>query len=120
MTSNLLAFLRARFAEDRALASAALSLAPSGWSAHPSRESTDDTDRVVSGVDREIALYMHRLEPRRYLAEIDAKARTLVRCEEELLAGIPRLTHFVKQTVREMALPYSDHPDYQAAVASFD
>lgn len=56
--------------------------------------------------------------PERVLAEIDAKRRTLVRCREEMPSGIPRLAHFAQQTLREMALPYVDHPAFPEASRS--
>jgi hypothetical protein len=59
------------------------------------------------------AAFIARHDPARVLREIDAKRRMLIRCEEEMLSGIPRLVHFAKQTVREMALPYADRPGYK-------
>lgn len=58
--------------------------------------------------------------PARVLREIDARRRTLIRCQEEMLSGIPRLAHFAKQTLQEMALPYADRPGHAEAVASVD
>lgn len=66
---------------------------------------------VVDPDDNETCHHIARHDPARVLAEVDAKRRTLIRCEEEMLSGIPRLVHFAQQTVREMALPYADHPD---------
>jgi hypothetical protein len=59
-------------------------------------------------------------DPARVLREIDGRRRTLVRCQEEMLSGIPRLVHFAKQTVREMALPYEGRPGYEASLAAFE
>jgi hypothetical protein len=59
-------------------------------------------------------------DPARVLREIDAKRRMLVRCQEAMLAANPMPVHFAKQTVREMALPYSDRPGYEAALATFE
>lgn len=52
------------------------------------------------------------------LAEVDAKRRTLLRCEEALLTGNPMLVHFAQETLREMALPYAGHPDYLRLVVA--
>ena len=51
--------------------------------------------------------------PARVLREIDAKRRTLIRCEEAMLSANPMLVHFAKQTAWEMALPYADRPGYR-------
>ncbi|MEV7805028.1 DUF6221 family protein [Microbispora sp. NPDC088329] len=51
-------------------------------------------------------------DPAYVLADVDSKRRILVRCEEEMLSGIPRLVHFAQQTLRELALPYADRDDY--------
>lgn len=69
---------------------------------------------------RENAEHVAAWDPARVLREIDAKQRTLIRCEEEMLSGIPRLVHFAQQTVREMALSYKDAPGYAKALASFE
>lgn len=58
-------------------------------------------------------------DPARVLREIDAKRRTLVRCEETLPAANPMLVHFAKQTIRELALPYSGRDGYERALAGF-
>lgn len=70
-------------------------------------------------VGRRIAPHIAEWDPARVLREIDSKRRTLIRCEEEMLSGIPRLVHFAKQTVREMAAVYEQRPGYEAAVRSF-
>lgn len=64
--------------------------------------------------------HITRHDPARVLREIEAKRRTLLRCGEEMFSGIPRLVHFAKQTVREMAAVYEDRPGYEAAVAAFE
>lgn len=58
--------------------------------------------------------------PARVLREIDSKRRTIIRCEEAMASGNPMLTHFAKQTVREMALPYRDRAGYAEALAAFE
>lgn len=57
-------------------------------------------------------------DPARVLREIDAKRRTLIRCEEAMASGMPVLVHFARQTLREMALGFSDRPGYEQAAAS--
>lgn len=52
--------------------------------------------------------HIARHDPSRVLADVDSRRRTLVRCEEELLSGIPRLVHFAQETLRDMARPYLD------------
>lgn len=44
--------------------------------------------------------------------EVQAKTKTLARCQEEMLSGHPRLTHFAEQTLWELTEPYADHPDF--------
>ena len=51
--------------------------------------------------------------PGRMLREIDAKRRTLIRCEEAMLAASPMLVHFARRTVWEMARPYADRPGFR-------
>jgi hypothetical protein len=67
-----------------------------------------------------IGKHVAEWDPARVLREIDAKRRTLVRCQEELWSGTPRLVHFAKQTVREMAAVYADRPGYEDAVAAYE
>jgi uncharacterized protein DUF6221 len=66
------------------------------------------------------AVHIAEWDPARVLRDTDAKRRTLLRCQEEMLSGIPRLVHFAKQTVREMALPYEGRPGYESALAVFE
>jgi hypothetical protein len=67
----------------------------------------------------EQAEFVAEWNPARVLREIDSKRRTLVRCQEAMLAANPMLVHFAKQTVREMALPYADQRGYEEALAAF-
>lgn len=67
----------------------------------------------------EQAEFVAEWNPARVLREIDSKRRTLVRCQEAMLAANPMLVHFAKQTVREMALPYADRRGYEEALAAF-
>jgi hypothetical protein len=74
------------------------------------------TQEVPSAVGGHIV----RHDPARVLREIDAKRRTLIRCEEAMLSSMPGLRHFAKQTVREMAAVYADRPGYEAALNAFE
>lgn len=67
---------------------------------------------------RENAEHVAAWDPARVLREIDAKRRTVIRCQEAMLAPSPMLVHFAKQTLREMALPYAGEPGYEEALAS--
>ncbi|MFE0647483.1 DUF6221 family protein [Streptomyces sp. NPDC059534] len=135
---DLIAFLRARLDEDAAAARVAAE--PESWmelnreprpswyvqywadpdvaaviadpesSAYPvvttpEGMSEDDADRRVAHIARH--------DPARVLAEVDAKRRTLIRCEEALLAANPMLAHFAKETLLDLTRPYADHPDYK-------
>jgi hypothetical protein len=61
----------------------------------------------------ELGAHIVAWHPARVLRGIDAKRRTLIRCEESMLSANPMLVHFAKQTVWEMALPYADRPGYR-------
>lgn len=52
-------------------------------------------------------------DPARVLREIDAKRRTLIRCEEAMASANPMLVHFAQQTVWEMASVYADRPGFR-------
>jgi hypothetical protein len=132
---DLIAFLRAQYAEDERIARAAAAAQGPVWWYKANLGGVDG--RVLAGEvlddGREVALaealtarsaaegvHAARHNPERVLRNIDAKRRTLVRCEEAMLAANPMLVHFAKQTVREMALPYSDRQGYEAALGTFE
>lgn len=92
---ELIAFLRACLAEEEALA----------------RRGDLRSPDLALRLDDD--LYWISATPVRVLAEIAAKRHTLVRCQEEMLSGGPRLVHFAKQTVWEMSAPYAGHPGYK-------
>jgi hypothetical protein len=89
-------------------------------------QEANTSPEMVTGIPRSyaqapVAVHIATFaDPARVLREIDAKRRTLIRCEEEMASGVPRLTHFAKQTVREMAAVYEDRPGYEAALAAFE
>lgn len=57
-------------------------------------------------------------DPARVLRSVDGRRRTLIRCQEEMFSGIPRLVHFAQETLREMALGFSHRPGYETAIAA--
>jgi hypothetical protein len=59
------------------------------------------------------AQYIVRHDPARTLRDVQARRKTLIRCQEEMLSGIPRLVWFGKQTVWEMAQRCSDHKEFR-------
>lgn len=131
---DLVQFLRARLNEDEEAARRAAALcgchpaAPS-WEFRDGDDEEDgrihvvgDPHPVLLGKRRRLARrwnrsydglfaaqHIVRHDPARVLAEVDAKRRTLVRCEEALTSGSPMLVHFAQETLREMALPYAAH-----------
>ncbi|MDX3714401.1 DUF6221 family protein [Streptomyces europaeiscabiei] len=121
---DLVQWLRAQLDEDERIARAAGGLA---WSRseHPWDTAVairdSEGERVVcdegwpsEGQEVHIAAW----DPARVLREIDAKRRTLIRCEEAMGAASSMLVHFAKQTLREMALPFLDRPGHEEALAS--
>lgn len=120
----LIAYLQARLAEREAAASAASDGPWTPWRGAPGLGLPHLQHGVAlpgqgpgslvaiataSWLDAEhIALH----DPTYVLADIDSKRRILVRCEEEMLSGIPRLVHFAQQTLRELAMPYAGRGDY--------
>ncbi|MYR45061.1 DUF6221 family protein [Streptomyces sp. SID5910] len=73
----------------------------------------DRAEECASATWAGVAEHIVAHDPARVLREIDAKRRTLVRCEEAMLSTTPMLVHFAKQTVWEMAQPYADRPGYR-------
>jgi hypothetical protein len=69
--------------------------------------------RVVGGLDplldKTVAAHIANHDTARTLRDVQARRKTLVRCQEEMLSGIPRLVHFAKMTAWEMAQRWSDH-----------
>lgn len=85
------------------------------WLPSMSNEPWDEARNVWAD-----AAHIAEHDPARALREVDGRRRTLIRCQEEMLSGIPRLVHFAQQTLREMALGYSHRPGFAEAVASAD
>jgi hypothetical protein len=132
VSRELVAFLRARLDEDEAVAQAA---PPGPWAEDASHSVVDATGaRVIYSVNGgtlhpTLAVRAHVLgnDPARVLREVAAK-RGIVECHEPWVAangdticgrcgrehidGRPG-GHFPCQTLRLLALPYADHPEYR-------
>lgn len=81
-------------------------------------KSADDVSLFSGLMSSPDVKHVVRHDPARVLSDVDAKRRTLARCEEALLAANPMLVHFAQETLREMALPYARHPDYPKLVVA--
>ncbi|ELP67634.1 hypothetical protein STRTUCAR8_08594 [Streptomyces turgidiscabies Car8] len=120
---DLAQWLGAQFAEDERIARAACD-GGGGWKADEQASCECCTNvRTATGAlvctpDDRDAPHIAEWSPARVLREIDGRRRTVIRCQEEMLSGIPRLVHFAQQTLREMALGYSHRPGYAEAVAA--
>jgi len=137
---DLIAFLRARLDEDADLA---LTASPGPWRPDEEHDEVLAVDDIVvaegfalSGRQlRATVDHIARHDPARALAEIDAKRRILALHEPVILRAGGGAEHFnttrvcrscepPKQfpeaaypcdTIRLLALPYADHPEYQDA-----
>lgn len=130
MTADLVAFLRARLDEDEAAA-----VAPETWTAFEENESTGtrrvDVDhsfeRVVACTRAWRGVHIARHDPARVLREVEAK-RQIVDLHRPVqrrstgssggaIEDCQVCDHFPAQypcpTLRLLALPYADHPDYR-------
>lgn len=76
--------------------------------------------KIARDDDPTLAVHIAEWDPDRVSREVDAKRRTLIRCQEAVLAASPMLMQFAEQTLREMALGYSHRPGYAEAVASVE
>lgn len=122
MSKDLIAFLNARLAEDERVVQADPGHSHE-WHTEVAREDPYDESRacvrssqgdVITGdVGVERADYIAHYDPARMLRDVQARRHTLVRCQEEMLSGIPRLVHFAKQTLWEMAQRDADHEDFR-------
>lgn len=122
--SDLVEFLRARFAEDErvALAVSTGPNVPEKWTASQYREGVrpwridGQCSLVVEAVCGPDATHMVRHDPARILAEVKAK-REVVRLaarahdyQETFMSGFAAA---MEEALRLFALPYADHPDYE-------
>jgi len=104
---TLTEFLTARIAEDEAEARAAARAAGYHWSPDPKpfRDGAPSIDR-----------HQARHDPARVLAECDAKRRIVDGYWEPTLNDLDASdenTPVPLWTLKALALPYADHPDYQ-------
>lgn len=133
MTADLVQFLRARLADDRAVAHEA-ALQRSKYAAWRAKETDVYTTEVIisgdafhvadtgatypgaEGYDEDAARAEHiaRHDPARVLAEVDAKRQIV-----DGVAGADPHGAYITGTftawdaLRLLALPYADHPDYR-------
>ncbi|MER5350604.1 DUF6221 family protein [Kitasatospora sp. NPDC002551] len=138
MTANLVAFLKARLDED---AKAAQGAWPGPWAVDEEEygvvdpeTGTEIADVIVCSTRQQQATSRHiiRHDPARVLADVDAKRRIIAAHAAVVLRGGPGARYFDTTTVcrsceppqfpehafpcatlRLLALPYADHPDYQ-------
>jgi hypothetical protein len=117
MSDDLISFLRARLNEDERVARAAK---PGPWRADGgSVYATHPTDEVVDYT--ESAGHIARHDPARVLHEVEAKRRIIEEHRQEMLGwcetcdvpGDAKGSEIGCPTVRFLALPYADHPDYR-------
>ncbi|MEU6342195.1 DUF6221 family protein [Streptomyces sp. NPDC046977] len=134
MADGLVEFLRARLDEDERTAYAAddsLGKVNLDWVYRPEGElggkvasarGADLIPDVLGGVGKHVAVH----DPRRVLAEVDAK-RQIVQAYEDAVAAFndsgPALSSYdrltgsvssLRRTVEALARPYAGHPDYRA------
>lgn len=117
MSTELIAFVRARLDEDAALAASGET-----WSAFDETQGTRRVD-VDHSIERVVActrswrgLHIARHDPARVLREVEAK-REVVRLAERahdyhgtFMNGFAAA---LEGALRLFALPYADHPDYR-------
>lgn len=126
--SEVVDFLLARIAEDEAVAVAARALQDHGddrwWVDGPAQHSRKwwvyATGEKFN--HEQTATHIARHDPARVLAECDAK-RDLVTGWSAFLGGapewaaveMPSLLEMAQRSLRLLAVPYADHPDYDGA-----
>ncbi|MET7331050.1 DUF6221 family protein [Nonomuraea sp. NPDC005650] len=109
---ELFAFVHARLDEDEAVALTSCSDPACGvWAI--TEDGVDFDQYEVGGFHPATAAHIARHDPARTLRDVQARRATLVRCQREMLAGIPRLAHFAKMTVWEMAQRWKDRETFK-------
>lgn len=138
MTHDLIAFLRARLDEDEAVArqtdadlqsklrSAGQSVVDIYGDPEPPEDGVNDADRMW-WIAKDAAAWIALHDPARVLHEVEAKRRIMEchepwtasngdtvcgRCGREHIDGRPG-GHFPCQTLRLLALPWADHPEFR-------
>lgn len=124
MTDALVQFLHDRLDEDERQARAAMTYAAAAWFIETSGIVTTGPDDDVYTDDREVAEHIARHDPARVLRDVEAKRAVVEQYEQ---AGRYATTTWgqsnadqsrartLRKVARLLALPYSDHPDYQDA-----
>ena len=112
MMTDLIAFLRARLAEDEATARAAFSGQcdpENGWGAERSVSGGWTITPHVGNIHEKVqARHVEAWNPARVIAEVAAKRAIIGLCEPW---GIPEDI----MVLRLLAQPYADHPDFAPA-----
>lgn len=122
MSEDLVQFLRARLDEDERMARLALDQTGDNWRAYYKqivatnpRFGEDPADATTS----EVADHIARHDPTRVHAEVEAKRR-IVALHCDARGGDPSCSSLDYpekaedcETLRLLALPYADHPDYR-------
>ncbi|WP_405662004.1 DUF6221 family protein [Streptomyces sp. NBC_01166] len=103
MTEELVRFLKARLDEEADLARRCDGDGCGEWFAHG--QTVDFCQVDLPGFHPTIALHVALHDPARVLREIEAKRRILARHARD-----PWPCH----NLRDLASPYTDHPDYPA------
>lgn len=120
--SPLVDFLLARIAEDEALARGAVERSSYGWSDNAFSEAVELAEN--EGARKQGTDHIARWDPARVLAECDAKRRVVdslrdltdaetTEDQAWALERGDRSEQVAIATMRLLALPYADHPDYR-------
>lgn len=120
MSTDLIEFLRARIAEDEAVARGAFGDdLGGGWRARDDSGYLDDLDgaQITDGLQPDEAQHIAHWDPARVLAECEAKKRLLEQFRlrgDSVRATVRPTTGGVwDDLLRLLALPYAEHEDYR-------
>ena len=118
---ELLAFVHARL--DELEDAARCAPGPEWWEDEKVYKWGDDAEPevwcrkgLIAKISREAPTAPEHIllnDPARILRDVEARRTTLIRCQEEMLSGIPRLVWFAKMTVWEMAKRWADHEAFK-------
>lgn len=113
MTDDLVAFLRARLAEDEQIAA---SCSGDTWTVDGGSIIADHwTDQIVDWIYDDNAPHIARHDPARVLSEVEARRRITDECAwtSEAAVDTSAVAGLALMTLRLLALPYAGHPDYR-------